>query len=74
MAAGIDVDCTVDKALVVCAGFESRSQWANTCIIKASFDMNWHPALAQGPKLNDCRDQKVLLCLQVKVDVLLGQC
>lgn len=70
----MEVDCTVNKALVVCAGFESHFQWANTCIIKTSSDMNWHSALAQGPNLNDCRDQKVLLCLQVKVDVLLGQC
>lgn len=74
MTAGIEVDCTVDKALEAHADFESHSQWANTCIIEASFDMNWHPALAQGPKLNDCRDQKVVLGLQVKVDVLLGQC
>lgn len=59
---------------IVCAGFESHSQCANTCIIKTSSDIGWHPALAQGPKLNDCGDQKVLSCLQVKVDVLLGQC
>lgn len=42
VTAGIEVDYIADKALVACAGFESHSQWANTCIIKASFDMSWH--------------------------------
>lgn len=74
-ATGIKADSTVDKALVLCAVVMSLIPSGQTpASLKHLLTLIGTLLWLGGQSLNECRDQTVLLCLQVRVDVLLGQC